>query len=58
MDYKQLEPGFTCVLTSSGTALGFRFATLEQETLFIQHMETLLQLLEGTEFTRCQYSLQ
>jgi hypothetical protein len=49
LDYTQLEPSFTCVLTEAETALGLRFLSVEHESLFIQHLDTLIQMIEGLD---------
>jgi hypothetical protein len=44
LDYTQLEPMFSCVLTESGLALGFRFASETAEKVFSTHIEHLMHM--------------
>jgi len=43
LDFTQLEPLFSCVLTESGLALGFRFSTDEAEKAFSVHVAGIQQ---------------
>lgn len=49
LDYTQLEPMFSCVLTASGLALGFRFASATAESVFSGHIEHLMNLPDEPE---------
>ena len=42
LEFTQLEPLFSCVLTEEGVALGLRFGNDTQEQVFLKHLDTLL----------------
>lgn len=42
LEFTQLEPLFSCVLTEEGVALGLRFSNDQQEQVFLKHLDTLL----------------